>query len=101
MKNTLGFEFPNLPYLIDGDVRITQSMAILRYIARKAGLLGVPDNASAAEHAQLDMLQNQIDDLRYVPRLAFVPLILPRFSSTISVFVQKVFSHSRVSRKRV
>lgn len=26
---------PQLPYLIDGDVKLTQSNAILRYIARK------------------------------------------------------------------
>ena len=26
--------FPNLPYLIHGDVKITQSNAILRYIAK-------------------------------------------------------------------
>jgi len=30
-----GFAFPNLPYLVDGDVRISQSTAMLKYIARK------------------------------------------------------------------
>lgn len=30
-------DFPNLPYYIDGDVKLTQSQAILRYIARKYG----------------------------------------------------------------
>jgi glutathione S-transferase len=35
-RNT-GFDFPNLPYLIDGDVRITESSAIPIYIAHKAG----------------------------------------------------------------
>ena len=28
-------DFPNLPYLIDGDVIITESMAIYRYIINK------------------------------------------------------------------
>jgi len=35
VKNTLGFEFPNLPYLIDGDLKLTQSQAVMRHIARK------------------------------------------------------------------
>ena len=28
VKFTLGLEFPNLPYLIDGDVKLTQTIAI-------------------------------------------------------------------------
>ena len=39
-SNSLQLDFPNLPYLIDGDVRITQSSAILRYIGRQFDLLG-------------------------------------------------------------
>lgn len=66
VKNTLGFELPNLPYLIDGDVRLTQSSAIIKYLARKAGLLGVPDTASAEELARLDMIQEHVNDLRCV-----------------------------------
>uniref|UniRef100_A0A8C2M9K0 glutathione transferase n=1 Tax=Cricetulus griseus TaxID=10029 RepID=A0A8C2M9K0_CRIGR len=37
-KFKLGLDFPNLPYLIDGSHKITQSNAILRYIARKHNL---------------------------------------------------------------
>ena len=33
VKNTLGLDFPNLPYLFDGDVKITESSAMMRYIA--------------------------------------------------------------------
>lgn len=70
VKNTLGFELPNLPYLIDGDVRITQSAAIIKYLARKAEvLLGIADNASPAEHARLEMIQDHVNDLRYVLEL--------------------------------
>ncbi len=36
-KNTLGLEFPNLPYLIDGDFKLTESKAIERYIIKKSG----------------------------------------------------------------
>ena len=37
-KFKLGLDFPNLPYLIDGSHKITQSNAILRYLARKHNL---------------------------------------------------------------
>ena len=30
-KETLGLDYPNLPYFIDGDIKLTQSGAILRY----------------------------------------------------------------------
>jgi len=33
----LGIDFANLPYLIDGDIKISQSLAIPRYAARKGG----------------------------------------------------------------
>lgn len=36
-KQSLGIPFPNLPYLIDGDLKITQSLVIPKYIARKSG----------------------------------------------------------------
>jgi len=44
VKNSIGLDFPNLPYLIDGDVKIAESSAIPVYLALKAGkpeLLGV------------------------------------------------------------
>ena len=34
-KFKLGLDFPNLPYLIDGSHKITQSNAILCYLGRK------------------------------------------------------------------
>jgi len=37
-ENEKKFDFPNLPWMIDGDVKITQSLAILKYIAKKHGL---------------------------------------------------------------
>jgi len=47
VKETLKLDFPNLPYMIDGDVRLTQSNAILRYIARKHSLLGKDEQQMA------------------------------------------------------
>uniref|UniRef100_A0A224YYY9 glutathione transferase n=1 Tax=Rhipicephalus zambeziensis TaxID=60191 RepID=A0A224YYY9_9ACAR len=58
-KFSLGLQFPNLPYYTDGDVNITQSIAILRHLARKHDL-----NAKSAEEAtQLDLLEQQANDL--------------------------------------
>mmetsp|Transcript_20706 Transcript_20706/g.3349 ORF Transcript_20706/g.3349 Transcript_20706/m.3349 type:complete len:105 (+) Transcript_20706:40-354(+) len=34
-KFTLGLQFPNLPYLIDGDVKVTETTAILSYVCQK------------------------------------------------------------------
>ena len=34
-KYTLGLDFPNLPYLIDGSFKLTETLAIHRYIAEK------------------------------------------------------------------
>ncbi|KAL3197903.1 hypothetical protein MRX96_044629 [Rhipicephalus microplus] len=59
-KTKLGLEFPNLPYYIDGDVKLTQSMAILRYLARKHGLEGKTE----AEKQRVDVSEQQFADFR-------------------------------------
>ncbi|XP_077883083.1 glutathione S-transferase Mu 4 isoform X2 [Ictidomys tridecemlineatus] len=58
-KFKLGLDFPNLPYLIDGPHRITQSNAILRYIARKHNLCGETEE----EKIRVDILENQAMDI--------------------------------------
>jgi len=59
-KFSFGFDFPNLPYLIDGNVKITQSNAVLRYLARKNNLLGKTEE----ERIRVDILESEINDLR-------------------------------------
>ncbi|XP_049688624.1 glutathione S-transferase 2 [Accipiter gentilis] len=59
-KEKLGLDFPNLPYLIDGPTKLTQSNAILRYIARKHNMGGETEE----EMLRVDMLENQLMDLR-------------------------------------
>ncbi|XP_005007913.2 glutathione S-transferase B [Cavia porcellus] len=59
-KFKLGLDFPNLPYLIDGTHKLTQSNAILRYIARKHNLCGVTEE----ETIRMDILENQVMDIR-------------------------------------
>uniref|UniRef100_A0A8B9BMT4 Glutathione S-transferase n=1 Tax=Anser brachyrhynchus TaxID=132585 RepID=A0A8B9BMT4_9AVES len=65
-KEKLGLDFPNLPYLIDGSTKLTQSNAILRYIARKHNMCGETEQ----EKVHVDMLENHLMDLR----LSFIRL---------------------------
>ncbi|CAH8287011.1 unnamed protein product [Heterobilharzia americana] len=58
-KFNLGLEFPNLPYFIDGDVKITQSLAIMRYIADKHNMLG----NNPKERAEISMLEGAVVDI--------------------------------------
>jgi glutathione S-transferase len=61
-KHTLGLPFPNLPYLLDGDVSLTESQAILRYLCAKyqPDLLG----KSLLDRATVDMVLGVSADLR-------------------------------------
>ncbi|XP_004449003.2 glutathione S-transferase Mu 2 [Dasypus novemcinctus] len=69
-KFKLGLDFPNLPYLIDGAHKITQSNAILRYIARKHHLGGETE----AEKIRVDVLENQVMDTRMqLARVCYSP----------------------------
>ncbi|XP_060551537.1 glutathione S-transferase Mu 1-like [Ruditapes philippinarum] len=52
--------FPNLPYYIDGDVKISQSHAIVRHVARKYKL----DGETEKEKAVVDMIIEEAMDLR-------------------------------------
>lgn len=60
-KKNLNLEFPNLPYYLDGDVRLTQSLAILRHLGRKYRLLPTVNE----EHLQrrIDILEMEAYDL--------------------------------------
>ena len=62
VKETLGFEYPNLPYLIDGETKITESRAIMKYIARKwrPALVGT----TSAEMARIEMLDQHVSTLK-------------------------------------
>ena len=57
-------------YLIDGDVKLTQSAAILRYLARKHKL----DGTNEAEKQRIDLVGEQLVDLRMgFVRLCYAP----------------------------
>lgn len=65
-KFTLDLDFPNLPYYIDGPVKLTQSAAILHYIARKNKL----DGTTEQEKIRIDLAEQQLNDFR----MAFVQM---------------------------
>ena len=62
VKDTLGLVFPNLPYIIDGNVKLSETYAIMKYIAAKFGpqLLGSdPENI-----AKVEMVASQVIELK-------------------------------------
>jgi glutathione S-transferase len=62
-KATMEDDFPfiNLPYFQNGAVKLTQSMAILNYIANNYGL---NDGKTIEELANIEMVSHEICDLR-------------------------------------
>ncbi|XP_075189835.1 glutathione S-transferase Mu 4-like [Anomaloglossus baeobatrachus] len=90
-KEKLGLDFPNLPYLLDGDVKLTQSNTILRYIGNKHGLCGNTEH----EKTFISLFENEAMDFRmqialisYNPKfeelkgpyLEKLPTVLARYS---------------------
>jgi len=60
IKESSGLDFPNLPYYVDGDVKICESWAIMRHIARANNLL--PEGTVA--NALCDQAQGVVQDFR-------------------------------------
>jgi glutathione S-transferase len=60
-------DFSNLPYLFDGELKITQSKAILFYLGRKFHLMG----KTPTEEAHVMMLCEQAHDFRFTVNGAF------------------------------
>lgn len=36
-KADLGLDFPNLPYIIDGDIKISETYAVAKHVVRRSG----------------------------------------------------------------
>ncbi|KAH9420192.1 Glutathione S-transferase Mu 3 [Dermatophagoides pteronyssinus] len=82
-KFNLGLDFPNCPYYIDGNVKLSQSIAILRYIARKHKLIGQNDR----EEIRVSLAEQQIIDMNMaIGRIAYNPnceKLKPEFLKTL------------------
>lgn len=66
-KVALGLEFANLPYLIDGDFKLTESSAIAKYIIKRAGrteLLGRNPVDAAKVNNIIGTLSDALSDIR-------------------------------------
>lgn len=61
-KSKLGLDFPNLPYLIKGDFKLTESSAIAKYIVKisnKKELLG----KNPEDEGRVDMVLSLLDEI--------------------------------------
>ena len=62
-KRNLGLEFPNLPYIIDGDFKLTESSAVTMYICDKwcPALMG----ATPTERSRIIQLREVLKNFAY------------------------------------
>ena len=62
VKNTLGLDFPSIPYLIDQETKLTDPYAIMVYLATSFApeLLG----NSPQQKAEIDMMYSQLKDVK-------------------------------------
>ncbi|XP_070575643.1 glutathione S-transferase Mu 1-like [Ptychodera flava] len=59
-KYNLGLTFPNVPYLFDGDIKLTETNVIIRYLSSKANLLGTSED----ERRRADLANEVARDIR-------------------------------------
>merc|ERR1712243_114970 len=62
VKYTLGLDLPNLPYFIDGDLKLTETYAIHRYLANK--YCPALSGRTVEEKARTDMLSGIVQELK-------------------------------------
>ena len=61
-KESLGLRFPNLPYLIDGHVKLSDANTIMKYLANKFGPYLLGENAY--EVGRVEMVSTQLTDFK-------------------------------------
>ena len=62
VKPDLGLDFPNLPYFIDGEVRLTETLAILKYVAAKYGQEKKMLGETVEDQGRVEMLAHVLAD---------------------------------------
>eukprot|EP00164_Ancoracysta_twista_P002285 GFYU01003026.1.p1 GENE.GFYU01003026.1~~GFYU01003026.1.p1 ORF type:complete len:227 (-),score=71.64 GFYU01003026.1:214-894(-) len=88
-KFNLGLDFPNLPFLFDGDLKISQTNAIMAYICRKykPELVG----RDVKEEAMVHMLAIEVMDVRDVLiGLVYYPDYDKRFDGVMKTLRSKM-----------
>lgn len=66
-KKNLGFDFPNIPYLVDGEFKLTESAAIAKYIVKRSGrtdLLGKTLQDEGQVENLLGVLSDAFNEMR-------------------------------------
>ncbi|XP_015913227.1 glutathione S-transferase class-mu 26 kDa isozyme 47 [Parasteatoda tepidariorum] len=82
-KFTLGLDFPNLPYYFDDKVKLTQSVTILRYLAKKYDFGGKTEE----EKLRVSLAEQQIIDFR----TAFYKVVYgPNYEEAKKEYLSKV-----------
>lgn len=83
VKYTMGIDYPNLPYIVDGDVKMSESLAILKYIARKGKMIP----ATEEEQINLDVAEGAVIDFHR----SFTPMCYnPDFDNLKGPFLEKL-----------
>ena len=82
-KHNTGLEYPNLPYLVDGNVKISETLAIMKYIARKGGL--VPQ--TEMERINCDVAEGKVTDF---PFPFYMLLGNPNFEQAKAGYLEKL-----------
>lgn len=85
-KNSLNLDFPNLPYLVDGDIKITESSAIPRYIAYKVNRVDF-FGTDPESIAKIVLIENVLLDLRN----EFIKVRNLGTQDTYRIYVQQFF----------
>ena len=75
VKFKKGLDFPNLPYLLDGEMKLTQTNAILRYLGRKYDLEGKTET----DKGRVDMMLDNAMEFRN----GFVGICYPHHSPNV------------------
>ena len=88
-KVKLGFEYPNLPYLVEGDFKLTQANAIFKYLGKKTGLYACGD---AKELGEMEMLWQALEDFKS-PFFAVI-FFTPDFEKAKQDFFNEKFPES-------
>ncbi|CAG2111717.1 unnamed protein product [Medioppia subpectinata] len=62
-KFTLGLDYPNILYYIDHDLKLIQSIAIMRYLGKKHGLSAISEPQRDVQYMAAQQLQDVLQGL--------------------------------------